>query len=794
MSVRDGWVLSVALLLGGCAANTLPAAGTPAAAAAAPFEKPSVGSSRTWLYPNEPGLQLRLARRYAGGDGVPKDRARANRWAAVAVEGGSQEARAWLEQRIANGDALAAVSLASALARSPAPIGDPVRSKQLAEKALSALEREALAGDSGAAYTLGVVFETGSVAAKNEGRARDWYERAAKQGYTPGQIGLGLLLQRGIEGLAPDPAQGTSWFRRAAEAGDAVGQYQLADAYARGSGVEKDDTQALRWFLESASWGFPPAEREAARLLDERGTPEDSARARDWLRRASDHGDSRAQIGMAKAYLGGTGVERDPAQALRLLELAAAQNEAEAEFGLGLFYDEMGPKEDPVQARRWYERAIAHGHLRAAASLGLLAERREHDYVEALSLYRKSADGGNDYGMYHLGRLYEDGHGAVKDAHAAFELYRKSAELGLNLAQNALGAMYEAGSGTERNLALARTWYERAAKSGLASAQRNLGDLYDEGLGVEKSRAVANDWYRRAADQGDATAAAWLGLNLFNAEKPRDATEACRYLLQGAKGGSTTGQAGLARCFETGDGVVKDESAAVRWYLEAAKQGNSYSEFRLGEAYAAGRGVPSDANEAEKWFAAAARHKFEGASERLAAFREKRRCATTARTELFGVKLLCADRAELRRALSATKARAIREEYGYWYDTYDSTSVLDGSSELVVGYVNESQVFGRARYTFPAHVDAGLVARVAELVSKRHGAPTKRQGDPSLGGVSYEWRLPDGVVITVSRGWPDSTTYLTYEHPRNAGKLTREIAAQNAREKQRNFEKQADAL
>jgi TPR repeat protein len=734
-----------------------------------------------------------LARRYDAGEGLPKDRARANRWAAVAVAGGSQEARTWLEQRIASGDALAAVSLASALARSPAPIGDPARSKQLAGTALPALERDALAGDAGAAHTLGSVFEMGSVAPKDEARALDWYERAAKQGYTPGQIGLGLLRQRGIEGRTADPAEAASWFRRAAEAGDAVGQYHLADAYARGSGVEKDQAQALRWFLESASWGFPPAEREAARLLDERGTPADTARAREWLRRASDHGDSRAQVGMAKAYLGGTGVERDPSRALRLLELAAAQNDAEAEYGLGLFYDGTGPKEDPVQARRWYERAIAHGHLRAAASLGLLAERRD-DYVEALSLYRRSADGGNAHGMYRLGRLYDDGHGVAKDAHAAFELYRKSAELGLNLAQNALGAMYEEGSGTERNLELARTWYERAAKLGLARAQRNLGKLYDEGLGVEKNKALANEWYRRAADQGDALGAAWLGLNLFNAEKPRDATEACRYLLQGAKGGSATGQAGLADCFGTGDGVVKDEAAAVRWYLEAAKQGYSYAEYRLGEAYAAGRGVPSDANEAEKWFAAAAHHKFGGASERLTAFREKRHCATTARTELFGVKLVCADRADLRRALSATKARATREDYGFWYDTYDSTGVLEGSSELAVGYLTGSQLFGRAQYTFPGDMDTGLVARVAELVSKRHGAPTKRQGAPSLGSVRYEWRLPDGVVITVSRGWPDTTTYLAYEHPRNAGKLTREIAAQTTREKQRDFEKQADAL
>jgi TPR repeat protein len=497
---------------------------------------------------------------------------------------------------------------------------------------------------------------------------------------------------------------------------------------------------------------------------------------------------------MARAYLDGKGVERDPARALRLLELSAAQKDLEAEYQLGRFYDGTGPKEDPVQARRWYERAVARGHLGAAASLGFLVEVSEHDYAKALSLYRTSADGGDASGMYYLGRLYEDGHGVAKDVPAAFELYSKAAELGLSLAQNALGAMHEVGSGTERNLELARTWYERAAKAGLARAQRNLGRLYDEGFGVEKNQAVANEWYRRAADQGDATGAAWLGLNLFNAEKPRDATEACRYLLQGAKGGSTSGQAGLARCFETGEGVVKDEAAAVRWYLEAAKQGHSYSEFRLGEAYAAGRGVPSDANEAEKWFAAAARHKFGGASERLAAFREKRRCATTARTELFGVKLLCADRAELRRALSATKARATREDYGFWYDTYDSTGVLDGSSELLVGYVSESQVFGRAQYTFPAHVDASLVARVADLVSKRHGAPTKRHGDPSLGSVSYEWRLPDGVVITVSRGWPDSTTYLAYEHPRNAAKLSREIAAQKAREKQRDFEKQADAL
>ena len=55
------------------------------------------------------------------------------------------------------------------------------------------------------------------------------------------------------------------------------------------------------------------------------------------------------------------------------------------------------------------------------------------------------------------------------------------------------------------------------------------------------------------------------------------------------KAAETTFQIG--RCYETGDGVGKDEAEAVKWYRMAAKQGSAQSMIELGKCYTFGIGV-----------------------------------------------------------------------------------------------------------------------------------------------------------------------------------------------------------
>ena len=79
-------------------------------------------------------------------------------------------------------------------------------------------------------------------------------ELAAEQGYAPAQSRLGWILD-GAE-LNGDAV---NWYRKAARQGDAEGQFGLASMYLKGEGIEKNNSEAFSWLLQSAQQGYSPA-------------------------------------------------------------------------------------------------------------------------------------------------------------------------------------------------------------------------------------------------------------------------------------------------------------------------------------------------------------------------------------------------------------------------------------------------------------------------------------------------------------------------------------------------------
>jgi len=63
-----------------------------------------------------------------------------------------------------------------------------------------------------------------------------------------------------------DLAQSTEWYRRAAERGNIFAQFELANAYRFGNGVERDASQAMAWYRLSAEAGNPSAKLALAEL------------------------------------------------------------------------------------------------------------------------------------------------------------------------------------------------------------------------------------------------------------------------------------------------------------------------------------------------------------------------------------------------------------------------------------------------------------------------------------------------------------------------------------------------
>ena len=171
-------------------------------------------------------------------------------------------------------------------------------------------------GDANGQYMLGFIFAQGIGVQKDVVEAMKWFRKAAEQGNVSAQSEIdsrddkGDLTpeskREGIEAMGKflgeneskkgngqieflmggnyvtgedvqkDPSEAVKWFRKAAEKGHADAKFMLAVAYMNGEGVVKNDSLAYQWFLLASANGNETA-RENVSKLEEKLTAEQRA-------------------------------------------------------------------------------------------------------------------------------------------------------------------------------------------------------------------------------------------------------------------------------------------------------------------------------------------------------------------------------------------------------------------------------------------------------------------------------------------------------------------------------------
>ena len=172
---------------------------------------------------------------------------------------------------------------------------------------------------------------------------------------------------------------------------------------------------------------------------------------------------------------------------------------ASAQYQMGL------SSSDPLQAHYWFQLAAAKENAQAQYRLGLAYEKDligendiKVDLNKALFWYRKAAAQDHAWAQYRLARFYQKGMGVPQDKITAEHYDLAAARQGLAEAQWSYGrAQYR------RERPQARAWLEKAAYQGHIAAQTMLGQI-DEAQGLHKEAYV---WYALAARSGDARAA-----------------------------------------------------------------------------------------------------------------------------------------------------------------------------------------------------------------------------------------------------------------------------------------------
>src|SRR6185437_379350 len=167
-----------------------------------------------------------------------------------------------------------------------------------------------------------------------------------------------------------------------AQRGDAESQFELAQRYAEGKGVDKDEAHALAWFKKAADQDLGKAEVSLGSIYAHGfGVKQDWAESIRWYRKAALQGDPVALHNLGLDFNYGHGVGRDYEQAANYFRLGAEQGQPRCQYNLGLLYEEgHGVDQSPSEACLYYTLASAHEnqiHIFGEAKAKEVAERRD---------------------------------------------------------------------------------------------------------------------------------------------------------------------------------------------------------------------------------------------------------------------------------------------------------------------------------------------------------------------------------------------------------------------------------
>lgn len=252
--------------------------------------------------------------------------------------------------------------------------------------------------------------------------------KKAEAGDAEAQNRLGVIYQTGDKDTPVDPVEAVKWYRMAAEQGFDTSQFNLGGMYIKGSGVQKDSTEAIKWLRKCAEGNgaayhllpllfedfeksFPQERAEYAvlvRMVAEKGkmigqqmlgilyyrgdgVPKDKTEAINWWLKAALQGGTSAQELLGLAYSFGDGVPKDYAEAIKWFRMAAEKGKASAQYNLGLMYAEgFGVPKDLVQAHVWLNIAGAQAHEDAKKYLAIAEEEMTPEQkAEAMKLAKE---------------------------------------------------------------------------------------------------------------------------------------------------------------------------------------------------------------------------------------------------------------------------------------------------------------------------------------------------------------------------------------------------------------------
>ena len=285
----------------------------------------------------------------------------------------------------------------------------------------------------------------------------------------------------------------------------ALAQCKLGYRYLKGTGVDINLPEAIRWLTKSAHQRFAPAWNQLGWIYQySEGIPRNLQEAEHCYRHGATLGYSPAKVNLAR-----------------------------------ILQDEHNPKHNTTEAIEWLLSAAYQGNVGAQDSLGVClmqATGVAKNAREALRWFRNAARLGYPLAQFHLGEMFFLGEGVQSDLAKALQWFRLAAEKGLGLAQSHLGKLLLTGQGVEKDPAEAQRWLLEAARNGDAEALYLMSWIHLTDAISDAEPAVGLTWLCISAGLGCSSAQRDLG-RFYLCPGPQQDFSSASYWLQKAKEG-----------------------------------------------------------------------------------------------------------------------------------------------------------------------------------------------------------------------------------------------------------------
>jgi TPR repeat protein len=316
------------------------------------------------------------------------------------------------------------------------------------EKALSLYKQSASKGNVFASYELGRMYESGTGVSVDKKVSYEYY-RSAYEGFESLEATthedklsyrLGKMNLDG-KGVPKNEIKAAEYFEKAAKLGNANAQYSLAKLW-----LSKDDyadkvDKAIEWLEKSAEQDNSFAKYTLGTLY----LKEDRKNVfyvLHYLKESAAQGNQFAQYSLGKLYLEDKDVKKDIGKALEFLLKSADQSNQFAQYTLGkLYLDGKDVPKDINKAINYFIASAGQGNQFAQYTLGKLyfdGKDVPKDIDKAITYLKQSANQGNQFAQYALGKLYFYGNDVPKDKEKAIYYLNKSAGQGNEYAKRLL--------------------------------------------------------------------------------------------------------------------------------------------------------------------------------------------------------------------------------------------------------------------------------------------------------------------------------------------------------------------